>query len=78
MENTLLEWVVSAGYLEEFSFGPIQFSVEFMSTFSKSTMDLQYFTLTKEKLTTKNATPPMAFSSWMMHARMDSFTRGSK
>lgn len=46
MEDILSEWVVSADYLKEFSSGHVQFNAEFMSTFPKSTVGSQYFTLT--------------------------------
>ena len=62
MEDVLHEWVVCVGFLKEFSLGHIHLIVEFMGTFPKSTMGLQYFTLTKIKSNTKNAPSPMAFS----------------
>ena len=76
-EDALPEWVVCAGYLKEFSPGPVQFSAEFMGTFPKSTMGSQYFTLTEIKPNTKNAPPPTAFSGWMIRVRIDRLTRGS-
>ena len=76
-EDALLEWVVSVGYLKEFSPGLVQFSIEFMSTFPKSTVGSQYFTLMEVKPNIENATPPMAFRGWMARVRVDSLTRGS-
>jgi hypothetical protein len=76
-EDALPEWVVCAGYLKEFSPGPVQFSAEFMGTFPKSTVGSQYFTLTEIKPNTKNAPPPTAFSGWMIRVRIDRLTRGS-
>jgi hypothetical protein len=48
-----------------------------MSTTLKSTVRLQYFTLSEVKPNIENATPPMAFSGWMAHVGVDSLTRGS-
>ena len=76
-EYALLERVVSVGYLKEFNPGHVQFSVEFTSIFLKSTVGSQYFTSTEVKLHTKNVTPPMAFTSWMAHMKVDILTRGS-
>lgn len=55
----------------------VHFSAKFMSTFLKSTVGSQYFTLTKVQSNTKNATPPMIFSWWTSHVRVDRLTRGS-
>jgi len=49
----------------------VHFSAKFMSTFLKSTVGSQYFTLTKVQSNTKNATPPMIFSWWTSHVRVD-------
>lgn len=35
------KWVVKGGYIKDFNFGPVQFSVNFMGIFSKSTVRLQ-------------------------------------
>jgi hypothetical protein len=48
-----------------------------MGIFAKSMMGLQYFTFTEIKPNTKNAPPPTTFSCWMIHVRVDRFTRGS-
>lgn len=45
VEDTMHEWVVCAGYLKDFSFGLVEFSVEFMGSFPKSIVGLHYFTL---------------------------------
>lgn len=73
-DDTLHEWVVNAAYLKEISSDLVQFSAEFMSTFPKCTIHLQYFTLMEEKPNTKNETPPMAFLVY----RVDSFTKGNR
>ena len=59
-KDALPEWVVSVGYLKAFSPDPIQFSVEFMSTFPKSIMGLQFFILIEIKPNIENATSPTA------------------
>ena len=69
MGDALLEWVVSAGGIKEFSLGHVQFSVEFMGTFPKSHVGTHYFTLMEVKPNIANATPPMAFSGWMVRIR---------
>jgi hypothetical protein len=48
------KWVVKGGYIKDFNFGPVQFSVNFMGIFSKSTVRLQYFTLTEVKPNARN------------------------
>ena len=58
-------------YLEDFSFGPMEFSARFMGTFLKSIIGLQYFTLSEVKSNARNAVPPMAFSCWMSRLRVD-------
>ena len=72
----LPEWVVSIGYLKEFSPSPVQLSAEFMIFFPKSTVESQYFTSTEVKPKTGNVLPSMAFLGWMA-LRADSLTRGS-
>ena len=76
-KDALLEWVVNVGYLKEFSYGHVHFSVECMSTFPKYVVASQYFTLSEVKPNTKNATPPMSFSGWMSRVWVDRLTRGS-
>ena len=61
MKDELSEWVVTVGYLKEYSTGPIQFSVEFMSIFPNIYRRFA-ITLTELKPTTRNVTPIMAFS----------------
>jgi hypothetical protein len=51
MEDALMEWVVNVGYLKKISPSPVQLSVELMSTFTKSTLGPQYFTLMEVKQT---------------------------
>lgn len=46
LEVALLKWVASARYVKEFRYGLVQFSIEFMSTFPKFIVALQYFTST--------------------------------
>ena len=72
----MLEWVVCAGHLKDFSFGPMEFSAYFMGTSPKSIFGLQYFTLTEVKPYTRNAVPLMAFSNGMSRVRVDRFSRG--
>ena len=76
-EDVLQKWVVSVGYLKEFSLGPVQFSAEFMSTFPKSTVGPQYFTFTEVKPNTRNKVAKMAFTCWMERVRVDKLTRGN-
>lgn len=57
-EDEFLEWVVSASYFKEVSFGPIQFSVAFMGILPKSIVGLQYFTLSEVKPYVTDAEPP--------------------
>ena len=71
-EDALLEWVVNIGYLKAFSPSHVQFNSKFMSTFPKSTIGSQFFTLTKMKPNVANATPQMAFNGWIACVRLDS------
>ena len=66
----------SIGYLKEFGPGFVTLSVKFMSTFPKSTIGSQYFTLTEIKPNNENATPPTTFEGGMARIRVDSPTRG--
>ena len=68
---------VCADYVKEFSLGLVQFSVEFINTFPKSTLSSQYFTFIEIKPNIENATPPTTFDGWMVRVRVDSLTRGS-
>ena len=77
MKDVLPEWVICARYLKEHRPGHVQLSAEFMNTFPKSTIGLQYIILTKIKPNTRNATPPMACEGWMTRVRVDSLARGS-
>lgn len=77
MEDALLERVVSVGYLKGFSPSLVQFNVKFMSTFPKSTIGSQYFTLTHVKPNTKNATTCAVVSGWMPRVKVDRLTIGS-
>ena len=61
-EDTMMEYVVSVGYLKEFNLGPIQISVEFMRFFPKSIVRSQTFTLMKMKPNIGNVLPSMASS----------------
>ena len=68
---------VCADYVKEFSLGLVQFSVEFINTFPKSTLSSQYFTFIEIKPNIENATPPTTFDGWMVRVRVDRLTRGS-
>lgn len=46
-KDAVSKWVACGGYFKEFKYGLVQFSGEFMGTFLKYTVGLQYFTLTK-------------------------------
>ena len=59
------EWVACTGYLNDFDFGSVEFSVDFMDPFPKSTLGLQHFTLIEVPPSARNVIPPMAFSGWM-------------
>ena len=61
-EDTMMEYVVSVGYLKEFNLSPIQISVEFMRFFPKSIVRSQTFTLMKMKPNIGNVLPSMASS----------------
>ena len=72
----MLKWVVSAYYFKEFSFELVQYSVVFMSTFPKSIVGLQYFTLREIKMYGRDAKSPTAFSDWTTQVRVDRPSRG--
>ena len=63
------KWVAYVGYFKEFTFGQVQFSVEFMGIFLKPTFGSQYFTLIEVKPNARNAEHPMAFLGWMSWVR---------
>jgi len=43
VEDTMHEWVVCVGYLKNFSFSLVKFSMEFMGSFLKSIVGLQLY-----------------------------------
>lgn len=73
----LHEWGVCINYIENFSFGLVQFSVEFIITYLQSSIGAQHFTLFEVKSNVRNADPSMAFSSWMTCVIVDKLSRGS-
>ena len=76
MMSCLLKWFC-VGYLKEFRIGSVPLSDDLMGTFPKSTLGLQYFTLTEKKPNVHNAAPPIVFSRWLSCIRVDMLTQGS-
>lgn len=77
VEDTMHEWVLCVGYLKEFSFGPAEFSAEFMGSFPKSIVGFQYFTFIEVKPNARKVVPSTTFLGWMSKVRVDRHSHGS-
>lgn len=55
------EWVVCAGYLKAFRFGPVEPGAELMGSFPAFIVGLQNFTLTEAQPNAKKVVPPTVF-----------------
>lgn len=58
-------------------FGLVEFSTEFMGTFLKSTLGLQYVILSKVQPDVRNVVPPTTFLGWMSKVKVDWLSHGS-
>ena len=68
VQDTMLEWVVCAGFLKAFRFGPVEPGAELMGSFPSSIVGLQYFTLTEAQPNAKKVVPLTVFLKLDVHS----------